>query len=668
VSLVEEKATPWWRFDSGGGDRSLAQDVVAWSVSLVVHLSALVTLACLTLLLPIQQKELLSSIPVELSDEPTLPQEFHYSPDVQEQIGAMGGGLGAAIGVQGVEPLAATSAEQTRIESPVDPSSPVSNIGVQQFDRAVIEGPNITENVIVKGAGSVGTSGAVGAVDRITHEILLSLDERPTLVLWLFDQSGSLKPQREAIAKRFDRVYQELGTIEASGNQAFKQHQETPLLTAVAEFGTGVELLTPKPTSDLDEIKASVRAIHDEPNSKGVENVFQSVHYLAEKFRHHRLASPKRNVMIVVFTDEAGDDITYLDQAVEVCRKYEMPVYVVGVPAPFGRLTAYVKYIDPDPKFDQSPQWAPVHQGPESLLPERLMLLFRGTPEEESQVDSGFGPFGLCRLAYETGGLYFTVHPNRKVGQRIEQWQTASMSSHIAMFFDPRVMRNYRPDYVSTAEYNKLLQSNRACAALVEAAQMSAIAPMEVVRLRFPKVDDGQFARDLSNAQKTAAKLEPRIQQLAGVLRQGEKDRPKISTPRWQAGFDLAMGRTLAVLVRTEGYNTMLAEAKQGLKFKDEKNDTWELQPSSSVGENSALAKNAADAKMYLERVVAEHAGTPWAQDAQRELRQPLGWQWKERFTDVAGRLAQRNANNNNRPRPERPVPPPKPRRDPPAL
>ena len=217
--------------------------------------------------------------------------------------------------------------------------------------------------------------------------------------------------------------------------------------------------------------------------------------------------------MIVVFTDEAGDDIAApgrrpsMSAANTRCRCMS-----IGVPAPFGRVTAYVKYIDPDPKFDQSPQWAPVHQGPESLLPERLMLLFGGTPEEESQVDSGFGPFGLCRLAYETGGLYFTVHPNRKLGQRIQQWETASMSSHISMFFDPRVMRNYRPDYVSAAEYHKLLQSNRACAALVEAAQMSAITPMEDVRLRFPKVDDAQFARDLSNAQRTAAKLEPRSQ------------------------------------------------------------------------------------------------------------------------------------------------------------
>lgn len=659
MSLVD-KTTPWWRINGAASDRSAVQDLMAWLVSLLVHLTALVVLAYLTLLLPIQRSVSLSVVPLDF-DDPPLAQEFHFSPDAHEQIGALGIG-----GVAGAQPVATVASDEPQIAYEIDPTSPVGEIAVQQFDRTVLEGPNLTENFVVKGVGSVGTSGAVGAVDRITHEILLSLDERPTLVLWLFDQSGSLKPQREAIAKRFDRVYQELGLIQASGNEAFKRHAETPLTTAVAQFGTGIEMLTPSPTSDLNEIKASVRAIRDDSAGKGVENVFQSVQYLADKFRHQRLASPRRNVMIVVFTDEAGDDIQYLDEAVNTCRKYEMPVYVVGVPAPFGRVTAYVKWVDPDPKYDQSPQKAPVHQGPESLLPERLMLLFGGTAEDEEQVDSGFGPFGLCRLAYETGGLYFTVHPNRKVGERVDPWQTASMSSLLSMFFDPRVMRNYRPDYVSIAEYQKLLQSNRACAALVEAAQFSAITPMENVRLRFPKVDDAQFARDLSNAQRAAARLEPKIQQLVGVLRQAENDRPRITTPRWQAGFDLAIGRALAVMVRTEGYNALLAQAKQGLKFKDEKNDTWELRPSNSVAENSALARNAADAKMYLQRVVDEHAGTPWALDAQRELRQPLGWEWRERFSDVQGRRA--NNDGNNRPPRDPPVPPPKQRRDPPAL
>jgi hypothetical protein len=302
------------------GDRSIAQDVTAWLFSLVVHMAALVLLGYLTLLVPMQNRVSLSALPVDLHEE-EVPQEFHFSPEWTEQTGALGAG-----GLAGARPVAAIAADQSQVVYEIDPTTPVGEIQVTEFDRTIFEAPNIAEDVIIKGAGSVGTSGAVGAVDRITHEILLSLDERPTLVVWLFDQSGSLKPQRESIAKRFDRVYKELGLVAASGNTAFKQHRETPLLTAIAQFGTGVELLTQKPTSDLTEIQSAVRAIGDDEQSNGQENVFQSIQYLADKFRHHRLAAPKRNVMIVVFTDEAGDDVDYLDQAVDTCRKYEMPV------------------------------------------------------------------------------------------------------------------------------------------------------------------------------------------------------------------------------------------------------------------------------------------------------------------------------------------------------
>jgi hypothetical protein len=637
-------------------------DFSAWAVSFTIHLAVIVVLASLTLYIPIREKLLLTTAPLEEIDEIPLAQEFHFSSELHDKVGAL-----SESGLDAARPSAPLEAIEPIVTYELDPTTAVGNVEVHDFTRTVLEGPNLPENVIVKGAGSAGTTGAAGAVDRITHEILLSLDERPTLVAWLFDQSGSLKPQRETIAKRFDRVYKELGVIEASGNDAFKKNGEAPLLTAIAEFGSSVNLITPKPTADLDEIKAAVRAIADDPDGNGKENVFQSVGFLAEKFRHQRLASPRRNVMIVVFTDEAGDDIAALDAVIEVCRKYEMPVYVIGVPAPFGREVAYVKYVDPDPKFDQTPQKAPVRQGPESMLPERLMLLFGGSAKDEEQVDSGFGPFGLSRLAMDTGGLYFTVHPNRDSKKKVQPWETAAMATYISQFFDERVMRNYRPDYVTVKQYADILKSNKACAALVEASRVSATTPMENVRLRFPRVDDGQFARDLSNAQRDAAKLEPKIEALASILRQGERDRDKIATPRWQAGYDLAIGRALAVKVRTEGYNAMLAIAKQGMKFKDEQNDTWELKPSDSVTVSSALAKDAEDAKKYLNRVVADHKGTPWAMDAEKELRQPLGWEWTERFTDVEGRMA-RAAENRNRPRPERMEPPPKPRRDPPPL
>src|SRR5690606_22675547 len=105
----------------------------------------------------------------------------------------------------------------------------------------------------------------------------------------------------------------------------------------------------------------------------------------------------------------------------------------------------------------------------------------------------------------------------------------------------------------------------------------SALTPMENPRYRFVKSSEAEFANALSEAQKDAAKLEPKINQLYEHLAQGEADRAKETSLRWQAGYDLAMGRVLAVKVRTEAYNAMLAQAKTGLKFKNEKNNTWVL-------------------------------------------------------------------------------------------
>jgi hypothetical protein len=672
VSTVE-KSRVWWKPATWFGSSRALSDSAAWLLSLLIHMGLIIGLGTLTLAVATQNRSERIEVSLAPPDASTqIPEEFHYSatpPDADSPIGAMGAG-----GLADARPSAPVQAAESKVayavpQAVADVVAPAPGaIEVRNFNRTILEGPNLPENVIIKGAGSVGTTGAMGAIDRITHEILLSLDERPTLVAWLFDESGSLKPQREAIANRFDRIYKELGVIEKSGKAAaFKQKDQRPLLTAIAQFGEKFNLITAKPTDDVSEIKSAVRRIKDDDT--GHENVFQSIGALAEKFRHYRVSSPRRNVMIVVFTDEAGDDIQALDAAVDVCRKYEMPVYVIGVPAPFGRENAYVTWVDPDPKFDQTPQKAPVHQGPESLLPERLMLLFGGTAKNEVQVDSGFGPFGLSRVAYETGGLYFAVHPDREKGKSKDSDSEGmkAMASHLAMFFDPRVMRNYRPEYVSSKEYFKLLQNNKACAALVEASKQSATTQMENVRRRFPRIDDAQFARDLSNAQRSAARLEPKIEELVTILRQGERDRDKVKTPRWQAGYDLAIGRALAVKVRTEGYNAMLANAKQGLKFKDPKDDTWDLQSTDSSIVNSALEKDAEDARKYLNRVAADHKGTPWAVDAERELRDPLGWEWHEMYTGVAERIA-RNEKNRNRPKPERKEPPKKPRRDPPPL
>ena len=94
-------------------------------------------------------------------------------------------------------------------------------------------------------------------------------------------------------------------------------------------------------------------------------------------------------------------------------------------------------------------------------------------------LDSGFGPFALNRLTYETNGLYFKIHPNIDVRRPLSKNQTSHLSAYIKYFFDSDVMNRYRPDYVSFGLYQRSLRENRAKRALVEAAEESWIDPIE---------------------------------------------------------------------------------------------------------------------------------------------------------------------------------------------
>jgi hypothetical protein len=439
--------------------------------------------------------------------------------------------------------------------------------------------------------------------------------------------------------------------------EAFKKHDDKPLLTSVVAFGQKVTAMTKQPTDRLDEIKKAVDAIP--ADDSGDEMTFHAIIQAAREYGKYRITNrqggePDRNVLLVVFTDEAGSDQQDqqfgVDAALKICKRYQMPVYVVGVPAPFGAKETQVKWVDPDPKFDQTPRWGVVEQGPETLFPERLKLSFTGSEDEDSAIDSGFGPFALTRLCYETGGIYFAVHPNRNVHRAVSRNQIEPFSAHLKYFFDSEIMRRYKPDYVSLEEYGRRVKSNRCREVLLNAARMSHTGALENPMTRFVKTDEGAFSNALSEAQKDAAKLEPKLEMLYQVLKEGEAAREKEFTPRWQAGFDLAMGRVLAAKIRTEAYNAMLAVGKRGLKFKNEKNNTWVLEPSDEISVGSQYQKLADRAKMYLERVVKDHPDTPWALLATKELEQPLSWKWTEEFTDLAPPPRAMPANNNNAP------------------
>jgi hypothetical protein len=639
----------------------------AWTVSLFVHLLALLVFSLLSLPAARQIPVLLlsTSVPDEPLSEPILPHAFQFEAEPRDEIGASAVG-GLATSSESGAVIPPESLDVPSLE--LDPS--VTGLVEAREFVATTSRLESDLNQSVKGAVGVAVAGAEGAIDRITQEILLSLEERKTLVVWFFDQSGSLQSQRAAVNERFERVYEELGVIEAAGNDAFARHDDNPLLTSVVAFGADVHFLLDEPTHDLKEIRSAVAEVAQDDS--GIERVFAAMHQAAMRFRKYRTES-HRNILFVAFTDEAGDDTDQLDATVALCRRFAIPVYIVGVPAPFGRRESLVKWIDPDPRFDQSPQWGRVNQGPETLLPERLQLDLSGVREAEAPIDSGFGPFALTRLCYETGGIYFTVHPNRRTDRRVSRREIDAYSAHFAAFFDPEIMRRYRPDYVSAQEYLRRVQSHAMRSALVRAAEVSSLETLEQPRKRFVVRSEAAFASELTEAQKAAARLEPTFQQLHQILQTGEAERPREIVPRWQAGFDLALGRVLANKVRAEGYNAMLAKAKRGLKFEDANHNTWQLAEVEPISGGSRLQRDAEQARMYLERVVRDHPGTPWCLIAQRELEQPMGWAWQEDFTPVEPPVDQ-VANNpnppNTAPQNDQPlvVAPPPQRRPPPKL
>jgi hypothetical protein len=638
---------------TGEDETPLDGDTPAWAVSLVIHVAVLLTLAVAGLGTVSQPSKPIAVIEAPVEEEQEIleiPREVTLDEPLEVDPGSQ-----SDQGFESAESLAQEVSDVSVVAVEL-PELAGDEVSLEPIDDPTT-GLNFSEHLSVKGAAGVGTTGASGAVDRLTLEIAASLEQRSTVVCWVFDQSVSLAGQRKEIASRLERVFHELGVTTAG--------QSNDLWNLVSGYGQRVAPVIDKPTREVAEVVAAINRIPIDES--GLEMTFTAIAEAAKKAKQVRLSgSDRRNVMIIVFTDEVGNDEQHADAVAAFCRAQAMRVFVVGVPAPFGRRQVKMKFVEFDPQFAADEQWAVVEQGPESLYPEFVDVRPRNAPDEP--IDSGFGPFSLSKLCAETGGIYFAVHANRGARGRVGDAATAPMASQLRYFFDPEVMRRYRPDYLPQAQIDRMLADNKAKAALVQAAKAAQLSPMDSPAMRFPREDDGKLALLLGEAQKKAAVLEPKIDSLYGVLSAGVPDRAKISADdkRWQAGFDLALGQVLALKVRTNAYNIMLAQAKSGMKFKNPKNDTWILEPSDDVSRvGSQTERLATQATELLRRVVAEHPGTPWAQMAAEELRTPLGYSWAETYTGVnAPKPGDGNGNPNLGDDQKRMLAPPQPKRD----
>lgn len=619
----------WW--DEIVGDEGFLGDAEtpAWLVSMLVHVAVLMLLA-MVVVPPAQRPPAAIAIEQPVVEELELfePEAIAVEVEASDQVGANSNG-GEAV----AESLAPVIADVPLVA--VDtPEIVDSDVHIELMEEIMPVALALDTSLKIRGDSAVGTDGASGAVDRLTLEIAASLDKKDTTVCWVFDQSVSLAGQRRDIASRLTRVLEEL---DASGSR-----RRSELFHLIYAYGDRVNPVIDRPTRDG---QAVVDAIESIPiDDSGVELTFTAVRAAARKAQEVRAG---RNVMLVVFTDEVGNDEQLADETAEYCRRMGIRVYVVGVPAPFGRRQVEIKFVEFDQKYaDGEVRWPVVDQGPETLYPELIKVASKSAADEP--IDSGFGPFSLSKLCASTGGIYFTVHGSRGSKGRVKDAETAPMASRLRHFFDSDAMRQYRPDYLSKANLDKELAANKAKKALVEAAGKSELQPVSAVQTEFPRRDDAQLSASFSEAQKEVARLQPAIDAIHRSLAAGAGDREKIREKRWQAGFDLAMGRVLAAKIRADAYNEVLGQAKSGLVFKHPDSDTWELAPSDELGAiSSRMEKLAGEARTYLERVVADHPGTPWAYIASEELKVPLGYAWREKHTGVAKQM-QMGANNNN--------------------
>jgi len=481
--------------------------------------------------------------------------------------------------------------------------------------------PMLAQSVQIRGVGTEHVGDVEGAVDHVAIEVLRNLERGRTLVVWMFDASGSLVVERERLGRHIEGVYNHIRALDQG-----KKADDGALLTAVVGFGQDRKVMAP-PTADTAEVLSAIKAVP--LDTSGVETTFATVVEVVRKWGRYKDGEGRPyHAMVIVVTDEVGDDEPRLEEAIATARAGKAPIYVLGSSALFGRAEGRMNYTDPRTK--QTFYNLPVRQGPESVEIEQVHLPFWYDGPQYDYLDAGFGPYALSRLAGETGGIYFVTRlgPGR-------------------VSFDPNSMREYRPDWVSRSQYEQGVARSPLRQAVLQAARITQQSLPGQPSLSFPAADGPEFKEAMKENQIVVARIEYTVKEALVPISAVSRLRDRETSRRWQAHYDLIRGRLLAMRIRCNEFNSACAQMiRDAPKFKDPGSNTWRLVPADDLNARDAQAKAVAEeARRLLRRVAEDHPGTPWALLAQRELKDPFGFRWVEakvpprpRRTDMVAR------------------------------
>ncbi|MFK7818007.1 MAG: VWA domain-containing protein [Planctomycetaceae bacterium] len=629
----------------------------AFVVSLLVHLLILAAL----LLIPFAIEQSIPEVTLETifneeRDVVDYDQETAEETDVSENLTFTAGGtVSTSIGAN-AQPVAAQVkvAESTALQEPnLNPS--LNDISIP------------TESSIIKELGEGQVTGETGAMvegygaamHRLSAEILRMMHEKKTVVVWLFDESGSMKDDQKEIRDNFHKIYAELGIAQkqVDGKQKSRRRRGPEALqTVICSYGASVtdrtnprDNASSKPTANLDQIRAAIDSIPIDPS--GAENMCSAIVQVCKRYASF---SRQRKLAFVVVTDESGDDGIQVDAAIQAARAAKAPIYVLGRESMFG-----YPYTRQDWTHEETGLvfQLRIRRGPETAFPECLQ--WDGIHERWDAYGSGFGPYEQVRLARDTGGIFFQLP-----GKELDLTRPGANEKRK---FDALAMKIYQPLLLPRRVY-KNERDNRPFRNAVFKV-ISGLNPTEnkllfdkhnpelnMRRWHFP-IANASFREQAANEVVKAVKAMLLVNEGIGLLESVTNERALEESQRWRAGYDLAYAQLIMFRLRLYQYLLALDDhANTGRMPKDKKSNEWNLHNNrksiipnadqfsrikSAFGlkqsheEYLAMVKAEEDrCGELLKEVIVQHPGTPWSRRAEYELGLGFGHQFREGFRD----------------------------------
>lgn len=506
--------------------------------------------------------------------------------------------------------------------------------------------------------GQESVTGDVGAVvdgygpalDRLTQELIRLMRREKLLVVWLFDESNSMKDDQEKIKTRIGRVYRELKvvnknpqiledldlakTTDSNGEHDFLSQA---MLTAITSFGKDFHIHSNRPTSDLGKILPAIDSIP--VDLEGRELMCRALSMAISKYQPEAKRDHRRLVLVLV-SDESGDDAKQgVETVIRSAKQARAPIYILGREAVFGSPYAYVQWSDPQTRFVH---FLPINRGPESAYPE--VLMFNGYRRRSETTMSGFGPYDQIRLVRETGGIFFQL-PNDEENLVIFRKKR----------YQPQDLRAYVPDLSSRSQYVRERDRSHFRKAIYNVVMMLDPSQKSHRWMELPSpqwssewmsTDPGKYGPQVSKRIKLVFKIVKELDKAIHILDDVRNLREEEKSVRWRANYDLIFAQLHWYKVKLFSYAIRLDNiARNELEKAVGKNSQWNAWHLVEFGSGfvapekhqemqfriteAELRKMYDESQSLLKSVIDKHPETPWAEKAIGELRRQPGLEFR---------------------------------------